>query len=166
MAKFEKWLTDEGVSLLRGWARDGLTDAEIAHNCGVNRDTLQQWRKRFSVISDALKEAKQVVDIRVVDALYRKAIGFTHEEVIEDFNDAGVLTGRRVLTKQHPPDTTAIIYWLKNRMRDLWKDNHDRYEIEKERLQMEKQRAEIDLEGNQPQVIRVVMSEALKELVQ
>lgn len=93
--KFEYWLTDEGLTLLAGWARDGLTDEQIAHNVGISRETLSQWKKRFSDISDTLKKGKEVVDYAVENALLDKA-----------------LRG----------DTTAQIFWLKNRRPDKWRD--------------------------------------------
>ena len=93
--KFEYWLTDEGLTMLAGWARDGLTDEQIAHNVGISRETLSQWKKRFSDISDTLKKGKEVVDYAVENALLDKA-----------------LRG----------DTTAQIFWLKNRRPDKWRD--------------------------------------------
>ena len=56
--KFTYWLTPEGLVLLEGWARDGLTDAQIAHNMGISRSTLDKWKNDLSDISDALKKGK------------------------------------------------------------------------------------------------------------
>ena len=64
--KYEYWLTPEGLIKLEGWARDGLTDEQIAVNIGVNRDTLYRWKKAYSDISDALKKGKDVIDRQVV----------------------------------------------------------------------------------------------------
>ena len=61
--KFEYWLTEDGLTLLEGWARDGLTDEQIAENIGISRSTLSDWKNKFSDISDALKKGKEVVDI-------------------------------------------------------------------------------------------------------
>ena len=93
--KYERWLDPDGLTLLEGWARDGLTDEKIATNMGVHRDTLNEWKKKYSVISDALKKGKEVVDYQVENALLNKAIG---------------------------GDTTAQIFWLKNRRPDKWRD--------------------------------------------
>ncbi|MEK1833267.1 helix-turn-helix domain-containing protein [Priestia megaterium] len=57
--KYEKWITEEGLVLLEGWARDGLTDEQIAHNVGVSRSTLNDWKKKYPDISDALKKEKK-----------------------------------------------------------------------------------------------------------
>lgn len=134
--KYEYWLTEEGLILLQAWARDGLTDDQIAENIGICRDTLYDWKKRFSDISDALKKGKEVVDIQVENALLQKALGITKiikkpikvKEVIYD-------NGKRVRETESieyadeevyiPPDTTAQIFWLKNRKPDAWRDKRD-----------------------------------------
>lgn len=119
--KYEKWLKPENLILLEGWARDGLTDDQIAHNMGIHRDTLNEWKKRYSDISDALKKGKEVVDLMVENALLKKALGFSVEEkrieILPDGTKKAVM-----ITKPIPPDTTAQIFWLKNRRPDKWKD--------------------------------------------
>lgn len=131
--KYEYWLTPEGLIKLEGWARDGLTDEQISKNMGIHRDTLNEWKKKYSVISDTLKKSKEVVDIIVENALYQKAVGMTKtikrpmkvKQV--DYED-----GKRVREVENvvmvdeeifvPPDTAAQIFWLKNRKADKWKD--------------------------------------------
>lgn len=93
--KFEYWLTDDGLTLLGGWARDGLTDEQIAHNMGISRSTLSEWKYRYNEISDTLKANKEIVDYKVENALLEKALN---------------------------GDTTAQIFWLKNRRPDKWRD--------------------------------------------
>lgn len=118
--KFEYWLTEDGLLLLRAWARDGMTDEEIAAKCGCSRSTLSEWKKRFPDISDALKKGKEVVDILVENALIKRALGYSYEETMVEESDDGCK--RRVTKKFIPPDVTAQIYWLKNRRPDLWRD--------------------------------------------
>lgn len=96
--KYKKWLEADGLILLQGWARDGLTDEQIAHNIGINTATLYDWKKKYPNISNALKKGKEVVDFAVENALLKKA-----------------LSG----------DTTAMIFWLKNRKQLKWRDRHD-----------------------------------------
>lgn len=93
--KYEYWLTEDGLTLLQGWARDGLTDEQIAEKCGICRDTLYDWKKKHPDISDTLKKGKEIVDMEVENALLKKA-----------------LSG----------DVAAIIFWVKNRMPKKWKD--------------------------------------------
>lgn len=115
--KYEEWLEKDKLLLLEGWARDGLTDEQIAHNIGINVATLYRWKNAYSNICNALKKGKEVVDIEVENALLKRAMGYTYEE--ETFEN-GVLTKK--VTKQVAPDTTAIIYWLKNRKPKQWRD--------------------------------------------
>lgn len=118
--KYEYWLTPEGLIKLEGWARDGLTDEQIAKNIGINRDTLYRWKKAHSDISDALKMGKEVIDRQVENALLKRALGYTYDEVT--FED-GVEVKR--VRKQVAPDTTAQIFWLKNRKPEDWRDKRE-----------------------------------------
>lgn len=118
--KFERWLLPEGLVLLTGWARDGLTDEQIAHNMGISTSTLYEWKIRFAEISEALKKGKEVVDYQVENALLKRALGYEYTEVMTEESDAG--TKRRETTKQVVPDVTAQIFWLKNRRPDKWRD--------------------------------------------
>ena len=93
--KFEYWLTDDGLTLLEGWARDGLTDEQIAHNMGVAYSTFRVWKENYSAISAALKRSKKIVDYEVENALLEAALG---------------------------GNITAQIFWLKNRQKAKWKD--------------------------------------------
>ena len=54
--KYEKWLKEEGLTILEGWARNGLTDDQIAHNMGIRRETLYEWKKKYPNISNTLKK--------------------------------------------------------------------------------------------------------------
>lgn len=118
--KYEYWLTPEGLIKLEGWARDGLTDEQIAKNIGINRDTLYRWKKAYPDFSDALKRGKEVIDRQVENALLKRALGYTYDEVT--FED-GVEVKR--VRKQVVPDTTAQIFWLKNRKPEDWRDKRE-----------------------------------------
>ena len=93
--KYQRWLEPEGLALLEGWARDGLTDEQIARNMGCSLSSLKTWKKEHLAILTALKRGKEVVDYEVENALLRSAL---------DGN------------------TTAQIFWLKNRRPDKWRD--------------------------------------------
>ena len=79
-SKVEYWLTDEGLLLIGAWARDGLTDEQIAKNIGIARKTLAEWKKKYSNISDTLKKNKAVVDFEVENALLKRALGYEYTE--------------------------------------------------------------------------------------
>jgi transposase-like protein len=107
--------------LVQGWARDGLTDAQIAHNLGINPDTLYAWKKRYPEFAETLTRTKAIVDREVENALFKRAVGYTVDEVTYD--EAGVEIKR--VTKEVPPDVTAQIFWLKNRKVTEWRDKRD-----------------------------------------
>ena len=119
--KFEYWLTEDGLTLIAGWTRQGLTDEQLAEKMGISRSTLSDWKNKFSDISDALKKGKEIVDFEVENALLKRALGYDYqEERVERSDKDGV---KVIQTLKHvPPDTTAQIFWLKNRMKKHWKD--------------------------------------------
>lgn len=124
-AKYEEWLEKDNLILLNAWARDGLTDEQISKNIGINPKTLYQWKKKYDPISNALKRGKEVVDYEVENTLLKKALGgfVVEEQTIEELNARGEMTTRKVKSKKYlPPDTTALIFWLKNRKPDVWMD--------------------------------------------
>ena len=122
MAKgnYEYWLMPEGLLKLEGWARDGLTDEQIAENMGISRSTLNSWKDKYPDISDTLKRGKEVVDRQVENALLKRALGYRYDEITME---NGVETKR--VTKEVMPDTTAQIFWLKNRKPEEWRDRKD-----------------------------------------
>ena len=119
--KYQEWLEPEGLLKIEGWARDGLTEEQIADNMGISRSTLSEWKNLYSDISDTLKRGKEVIDRQVENALLKRALGYEYEEVSEKY-ELGILTERKVTKKQVVPDTTAQIFWLKNRKPSDWRD--------------------------------------------
>lgn len=118
--KYQRWLEPDGLVLLEGWARDGLTDEQIAHNCGCSCSTLYDWKSKHPEISEALKKGKEVVDREVENALLKRALGYEYEEKRIKQSEDGM---EKTITKKHvSPDVTAIIYWLKNRMPNKYRD--------------------------------------------
>lgn len=138
MAKYEKWLEQEGLLLIEGWARDGLTDEQIASNMGVSRSTLNSWKDKYPDILDALKKGKEIVDRQVENALLKRALGYEYEEIKEKY-EFGELSERTVTKKQVVPDTTAQIFWLKNRKPKDWRDKQERLDNTAEDNDMVKQ---------------------------
>lgn len=126
--KYHDWLTDEGLVRLEGWAKDGLTDEQIAHNIGISRSTLAVWKNTHSDISDALKKGKEVVDREVENALHKGALGYFVEE-IETFIDVAPDGTKKQRVKKNkkwiPGNATSQIFWLKNRKPDEWRDKSE-----------------------------------------
>ena len=134
--KYQEWLEPDGLLRLKGWARDGLTDEQIATNMGIVAKTLYEWKKKYSAISEALKRGKEVIDMEVENAMLNKAMGFT-VIVKKSYKVKDVIyeDGRKVRETERiemvdeeqyiPPDTTAQIFWLKNRKPAEWRDKQN-----------------------------------------
>lgn len=125
--KYEQWLDGDSLLRLEAWARDGLTNEQIAHNMGITKETLRVWRGKFPAISAALKRGKEVVDIQVENALLKRALGYKYEETtrersIDRETGEEKLTVTKVVTKEVIPDVGAQAIWLKNRRPDKWRD--------------------------------------------
>lgn len=122
--KYQEWLTEEGLIKIEGWARDGLTDEQIAKNIGITSSTLYEWKKKYSEISEALKKGKEVIDRQVENALLKRALGYQYDEVTREMveDGSGRLMVTKVVTKEVQPDVTAQIFWLKNRKPSEWRD--------------------------------------------
>ncbi len=118
--KYEYWITPEGLLKIEGWARDGLTDEQIAKNMGINIATLYRWKEKYCDICESLKRGKEVVDRLVENALLKRALGYSYTEITYE---GGVETKRVV--KEVVPDTTAQIFWLKNRKPEDWRDKRE-----------------------------------------
>lgn len=121
MSKINDWLEKDKLILLEGWARDGLTDEQIAKNIGIATSTFYEWKKKELEFSKSLKKGKEVIDFEVENALLKKALGYTitlnKQKVTKDGDVVDITEEVHV-----PPDTTAQIFWLKNRKPNNWKD--------------------------------------------
>lgn len=128
--KYEEWLTAEGLLQLEAWARNGLTDEQIASNMGVSVATLYNYKKDFVEILEALKRGKEVVDIQVENALLKRALGYqftevTRERIYNESTKKYKFEITKKVIKEVQPDTTAQIFWLKNRKPAEWRDRKD-----------------------------------------
>lgn len=128
--KYQEWLTSEGLLKLEAWARNGLTDEQIAHNMGITPKTLYRWKDQYSQICQALKKGKEVIDIQVENALLKRALGYqytekTKERLFDKKTGKYVLEVTKEVTKEVQPDTTAQIFWLKNRKPQEWRDKKE-----------------------------------------
>lgn len=160
--KYEYWLTSDGLLRIEAYARDGLTDEQIAHNMGISTATLYNYKRDHLEILEALKRGKEVVDVQVENALLKRALGYSfnedkymsvqmsqaeyYEKLDEYMNkykyehpeatDSELIIIREQFprtkmvlverkTKDIAPDTTAQIFWLKNRKPKEWRDKQE-----------------------------------------
>ena len=122
----KKWL--DNLIQIEGWARDGLTDEQIANNMGISKTTFYEWKRKYPQLSDTLKKGKEPVDIEVENALLKRALGYEYEEITtekKELPNGKVEKHIKKVTKIVLPDTTAQIFWLKNRRPDKWKDKQE-----------------------------------------
>lgn len=130
MAK-SKWEdVKDKLTLVEGWARDGLTNEQIADNLGIGKTTFYRMIKEHSELLEHLKKGKEVIDYEVENALLKRALGYKYEEKTYEsiYNkELDMYTEKltKRVTKQVAPDTTALIFWLKNRKPKQWRDKVD-----------------------------------------
>ena len=116
-SKFEE--IKEKFPLIEGWAKDGLTDEQISKNLGISKVTFYKYKASCSELNELLKRSKEVVDYEVENALYKSAI------------DGNV---------------SAMIFWLKNRRPDKWRDKREHSEIELMRKELQLKERKLELE--------------------
>lgn len=158
ISKAGEWLEPEKLTLLTAWARDGLVDEQIAKNMGISEATLYNYKNKYPEIKEALRKGKEVVDIEVENALFKKAIGynitvqkaFKLKDIIYGENGKKISEKERIEYVEEeihvPADTTAQIFWLKNRKKVQWRDKVE-YEANTDELNKVKELLEKIQEG-------------------
>jgi hypothetical protein len=110
----------EFVEQARQLCELGATDREVAEFFEVTEQTLNNWKAAHPAFFESLKLGKESADKRVEQSLYRRALGYSHDSVhVSNFQGVVTLTP---VVEQYPPDTTAAIFWLKNRRPEQWRD--------------------------------------------
>jgi hypothetical protein len=118
-SKYKPEFADQAAKL----CRLGATDAQLADFFEVAVSTINLWKVQHPKFSESIKVPKAEADERVEQSLYRRAMGYEHDE-----DDIRVVGGEIKVTatrKHYPPDTTAAIFWLKNRRPDEWRDKQE-----------------------------------------
>lgn len=124
VAMFE---TKEMLVKIQGWARDGLSETQIAENLGISFASFRRYKKISPTIATVLKNGKEVADREVENALYKNATGYEYEETTEErkFNPTTQqfeMVVTKIVHKKVLPQTPAQIFWLKNRKPTEWRD--------------------------------------------
>lgn len=102
----------------------GATDAEMADFFQVTDRSINRWKLAHPEFCQALKRGKMLADAEVANRLYGRAMGYSCPET-KFATFEGMITDQREITKHYPPDTTAAIFWLKNRQPGKWRDKID-----------------------------------------
>lgn len=128
MVEVDKWLTDDGLLLLAAYARDGMTNQDIAEKIGVTKRTFTRWMEEYPEIREAVNTSKELVDYKVENALLKAALGYTAKEskVIMRLRQGKLTTvEQETIIKEVAPDVRAITLWLNNRQTKKWRRNAD-----------------------------------------
>lgn len=115
--KQDEWVTPDGLLQIRGWARDGYTDKQIAANIGIGETTFCAWKKRYPEIVETLKRGRRPVVEELEDALYKGAMGYDVEEKIEEITSMPDGTQQKHIrrtTRHIPINASLLIFALKN----------------------------------------------------
>lgn len=128
----DDWLTDDGLTLLECWARDGVYMNEIAARMEVSPATLSKWRTEYPEINKALKTGKELVDYKVENALLKAALGFNTKEIKVTIgkqvkNGQVFEITKETTTREVAPNVTACLAWLNNRKPEQWRRNRDTF---------------------------------------
>lgn len=130
-SKVDYWLTEDGLILLEGWARNSTTKTEIADRIGITLSTLLKWCDKYEEINRAVNSTREVVDFMVENALLKAALGYRTTEIKvtvgkKVINGETVEMLKETTTKDVPPNVNAATLWLNNRKFDDWKRNRDK----------------------------------------
>lgn len=120
------WVNDI-VELTRRACRLGATNKALAGFFDVSEGTINDWIRDKPEFAEAIRDGRTFADAHVADSLYRKATGYEHQAVKIFCNAEGDIT-EVPYTERYAPDTTAAIFWLKNRRPDLWRDVKEKNE--------------------------------------
>jgi hypothetical protein len=113
----------EMITQARFLAERGCTDAELSEFFGVTQTTINNWKLKHPEFFETLKAGKEASDTRVERSLFERATGYSHPDVhISTYMGETIVTP---IVKHYPPDTTAMIFWLKNRRPAEWRDKVD-----------------------------------------
>lgn len=126
------------LNLVECWARDGLTDEQIARKLGIGKTTFYKYLNDRSELSERLKKGKEVVDYEVETALLKRALGYKYAEVTEELVGEEMMVTKSVV-KEVAPDVTAQIIWLNNRKPEKWRRNAGKEKLDEKKFEHEKE---------------------------
>lgn len=118
--KVDWWTSKQGLELIAGWRQCGCSIEDITHKMGVDPRTFRAWRKKCPDLEEVLVSGKEITNVRVVDALYKSAVGFEYDEITRELVE-GEMRVTKIVTKFVPPNVKAILSWLYNRYPDSWR---------------------------------------------
>ena len=126
MSKGRPTKYDESFNQLAyNYALLGATDKNLAEFLGVCEATVNTWKQDYPQFLESIKKGKEKADAKVAESLYKRATGFQYEETKEEY-ERGILVKTTKTKKTVAPETTAQIFWLKNRQKAIWRDKQEK----------------------------------------
>lgn len=104
--------------------KEGKTDKQVAKILDVTEQTINNWKNARPKFFESLKDWKAEADEKVVRSLYERACGYTCKET-KIASHEGMIMDMKEIDKHYPPDPTSMIFWLKNRQPDEWREKQD-----------------------------------------
>lgn len=100
----------------------GATDKQLADLFEVNEDSIHEWKIVYPKFSESIKDGKEIADAKVAASLFHRATGYSHDavKIVADVKTKKEHVVHYV--ENYPPETTACIFWLKNRQKEKWRD--------------------------------------------
>lgn len=141
MAK-SKWpQVKDRLELVQKWARDGLSEEQIAKNLGISKTTLNLYKQQHPNFLNSIKKGREPFIAEVENALAKRALGFEYEENKTYIKQEDSKTTRytETTTKYYPPDVAACSILLKNKDRGNWSDNPVKAAMDRELLEFKKE---------------------------
>lgn len=108
------------LDLIESWYRNGADDKIVANNLNVGYSTFLKYKSDHEELRECCLVGKEEADLKVESALFKRAMGYEYDEVTFEYGEE-----TKRVTKQVVPDTTAQIFWLKNRKPKEWRDKQD-----------------------------------------
>jgi hypothetical protein len=134
VSDYNKMEIKHKLPLITAWYRDGSTDKEVAKKLKIAIRTLYDWKLEYPAFNAATKKGKEISDIEVENALFKRAVGFDFKEETkerrkskdENGEEKVELVVTKVITKHFPPEVGAQVFWLSNRKPEQWKNRQDK----------------------------------------
>lgn len=108
----------------------GATDAQLAVFFDVSETTINNWKLQYPEFLESLKRGKEMADAKVAQALFHRATGYSHPDVDIKMFEGSIIQTETV--KHYPPDATSMIFWLKNRQPQLWREKREAVEVDED----------------------------------
>lgn len=117
----EQWSKQQSLDKITEWAANGLSVQQMANNISITRTTLYDWMNKNTNISNAIKKGREQSDEEVENALFKRATGYSYREITEE-DKGGNMQVTKIITKHMPAEVGAMVFWLKNRKPNEWRD--------------------------------------------